>query len=183
MNVGFNYTAPDQVEPVIFEKVLGEKPGGVMVINQDHDVKAGQAIHYDGDGFSHLQSIELFQDATNTDTTIQVAKNSGAYPGMHIGYGSKSVDVVSVDKTNSDYDVITLNAGLANMSGGSLLFRAQNMSASAAKPFVPVGILGSQIYANKGDQPARLIVAAVMRKENVKVAPEYLTQLPTINVV
>ena len=47
-------------------------------------------------------------EAYTSGTSIKIAKNSLAYVGMFIGSGTKGAEVTAIDKTNKDYDVLTI---------------------------------------------------------------------------
>ena len=58
-------------------------------------------------------------------TTIKVEKNSLAYVGMFIGNGSKGASVTAINKSNENYDVLTIEAAFgANVAKGVVLFEA-----------------------------------------------------------
>lgn len=86
----------------------------------------------------------VLEDAAADATTIKVAKNSYVTVGMTLGTGAKGAPVASIDKTNEDYDVITLTAAFgAALKAGAVLFEA-----SAAGGTKPKHVANSALYEN-----------------------------------
>lgn len=57
--------------------------------------------------------------------SIKVAKNSLAYVGMFIGNGTKGAEVTAIDKSNANYDVLTIKAAFGeNIAKDAVLFQA-----------------------------------------------------------
>ena len=183
MNVNFSFTDAAQVSPVIFEKVLGEKPGGGMIPNPAYDLLPGTAIAIDSGVFKPIKAFRLVKANLVGDTTIEIAKGSGIETGDAIGNVKKAVACTAVDKTNATKDVVTVTMGVA-IDNGTVLYQAAAASASSAVPiYTPKYLLGTKILAGKGGQAAKLVVAAVVRKETVNASNEVLALLPTINAV
>lgn len=65
----------------------------------------------------------LAVDAIN-DTELKIQKGSLAYVGMHIGTGSAGATISAIDKSNKDYDTLTLSATIANVKKGQILFES-----------------------------------------------------------
>ena len=64
-------------------------------------------------------------EAYTSGTSIKIAKNSLAYVGMFIGNGTKGAEVTTIDKTNKDYDVLTIKAAFGeNIAKDAVLFNA-----------------------------------------------------------
>ena len=64
-------------------------------------------------------------EAYTSGTSIKIAKNSLAYVGMFIGNGTKGAEVTAIDKTNKDYDVLTIKAAFGeNIAKDAVLFNA-----------------------------------------------------------
>lgn len=74
-NVKFHYTEPGKPEPIYFEQIYAEKPGGGLVKAPAYDIKPTTALGEDADG--NLQPIKcavLTEDAAADAATIKVAK-------------------------------------------------------------------------------------------------------------
>lgn len=72
-------------------------------------------------------NVKVIEKYTNGEsaTTIKVAKGSLAYVGMFVGNGAKGAEVTAIDKSNSDYDSLTIAAAFgANINKGTVLFEA-----------------------------------------------------------
>ena len=74
-----------------------------------------------------VRNVKVVEAYTNGENalSIKIAKNSLAYVGMHIGNGSKGATVSAIDKSNENYDVLTIGAAFgANIAAGTVLFEA-----------------------------------------------------------
>lgn len=80
-----------------------------------------------------VKNARVTADAASADTTIRIAKGSLAYAGMIVGTGSAGATVSSIDKSNPDYDVITLSAALGAVAKGKVLFEASAAGGTAVK--------------------------------------------------
>jgi hypothetical protein len=183
MDVNFAVVAAGIPEPVIFEKVIGEKPGGGIVANPTYDIPTGTAVGLDGTALKPIKAYKLVKAVIIADDTIEIAKGSGVVAGDVIGNAKKSVACTAVDKTDATKDVVTVTLGVA-IANGTKLYQSAAASAAAALPvYTPKFITGAPVYTGKGDQLIKLVVAAVVRKENINAATEMLALLPNINAV
>lgn len=184
MDVNHIHVAAGEVQPVIFEKVLGEKPGGGMVPNPDFDIPIGTAVGLDAAGaLKAIKSYRLVKANLVGDTTIEIAKGSGIVSGDVIGTAKKSVASTAVDSTHQAKDVVTITLGVA-VANGTVLYQAAGVSAAAAVPsLTPSYLTGAVVYAGKGDQLVKLVNIAVVRKETVNASLEVLALIPTIKAV
>ena len=72
----------------------------------------------------NVQVVEAYTTGASA-TTVKIAKNSLAYVGMFIGSGTKGAEVTAIDKTNADYDVLTIKAAFGeNVAKDTVLFEA-----------------------------------------------------------
>lgn len=72
-------------------------------------------------------NVEVAEKYT-TGTSMKVKKNSLAYVGMFIGDGTNGAKVNKIDKTNVDYDTLTLAAAFGSsvtIEAGTVLFEAK----------------------------------------------------------
>lgn len=82
-------------------------------------------------------NVAVASDIVAGATTLHIKKGSLAYVGMHIGNGSTGGTVTAIDKSNEDYDVITLaDSPTLAASAGDVLFEStaaggKNVKASA----------------------------------------------------
>ncbi len=73
-----------------------------------------------------VRNVELYETAKATDTAIKVKKNPLVYVGMNLGDGTNGMTVKSVDRSNKDYDEVTLaEATGAALERGVILFEAK----------------------------------------------------------
>ena len=115
MEVGFEYNSPQKPEPVRIELVFAEKPGGGLVANPDFDVPPTSAVGYDASTglYKPIKAYKLVESVEASDTTIKIAKGSGVAVDDIIGHGKIGVACTAVDKSNADYDVVTVTLGVA----------------------------------------------------------------------
>lgn len=251
MDVNFSYKNPEPVEPIYFEKIWGEKPGGGLVPNPSFDLPKSLAVGRDADGkLAPIKAYRLVKDVAIIDTTIEIEKGSGVVVGDKIAHGDVAVACTAVDTTtNDDKDVVTVTLGVV-IPKGTVLFQSSvesveaveevaygyydaiattedalkvvaeeatpgdnEIKASAAVPYkgiknlavdmyvvlkdsvagvagvkpapiyTPEYLLGSVVYAGKGDQLAKLVNGANVRKETVNASTEVLALLNGIKAV
>jgi len=184
MDVNFVAISPDAISPVIFEKVLGDKPGGGMVGNPTYDIAPGTAVGLNGSGvLTPIKAYRLTKAVAIADTTIEIAKGSGVAIGDVIGNLKKSVACTGLDQTNAIKDVVTVTLGV-NITNGTVLFQAASAQASTAAPiYTPKYLTRASVWAGKGDQAIALVNIANVRKETVNASLEVLALIPTINAV
>ena len=198
MEVGFEYNSPAKPEPVRIEQVFAEKPGGGLVANPDYDVPPTSAVGYDAATglYKPIKAYKLVNSVEQSDTTIKIAKGSGVAVGDIIGHGKIGVACTAVDKSNANYDVVTVTLGVAIDLDDEdpWLYQSKVESAAAsgndpavdAEPkYKPEYITGKTdwVYAGKGDQPVKLINGANVRKETANISAEIEALLPTIKRV
>lgn len=72
----------------------------------------------------NVKVVEAYA-AADAKTAMKIAKNSLAYVGMIIGNGKKGAKIVTIDTTNEDYDILTLEAAFAaDVAVDEVLFEA-----------------------------------------------------------
>lgn len=184
MDVNFVYNEAASAEPIYIEQVFAEKPGGGMVVNPAVDFPPSTPVYINSNGkFQCVKSYRLAADVAAADTSIKIEKGSGIVSGDVLGHGSLAVASTAVDTTNPAYDVVTITLGVA-IDKGVVLYEAAAASANAAAPkYTPVYVLGTPVFAGKGDQPARLINGANLRKETANLSSEVAALLPNITLV
>ncbi len=184
MNVNFKYSDKEPVQPIVFEQVFAEKPGGGLVANPDHDVPVGTAVGKDSQGvFQPIKGFVLAKAVASGDTAIQIAKGSGVKVGDVIATGKKAVKCTAVNTSNAAYDEVTVSLGI-ELPAGKVLFQAKAASADAAEPiYTPEYLTGDPVLAGKGDQPVKLVNGANIRKETAPVADEVVALMKSIQKV
>ena len=195
MDRNFTYTEAGTPEPVIFEMIFAEKPGGGLLPNQSYDVPVGVAVGFDGEGnLSPIKAYKLAAAVEAADTSIKIEKNSGIAVNDIIGHGAVAKKATAVDKTTStSYDVVTVTLGV-DIAKGTVLFGAKAESVVAgyydcestdegALKVVASGATAGQINLAdvtpyKGSQSPLAADDYVLYKNEVvsepKVAPKYI---------
>lgn len=187
MNRMFKHTDADRPDPVVFETIVTEKPGGGLVKNPEFDLHKGLAMGQDASGlFVPIKGYRLITEVKTADTTIKIAKGSGIKKGDVIAHGKVGVACTKVDtETSQDYDVVTVTLGVA-IAQDTVLFQAaeaaDGSSATAAPIHKPEYILGTFVKAGEGDFEARLIRGASLRKETAPVAAEVVDLMKGITL-
>jgi len=183
MDVNFSVVDATEVEPVVFEQILGEKPGGGIVANPAFDIVTGTAVGYDSGALKPIKAYRLVKAVASGDTTIEIAKGSGVLVGDIIANVKKGVACTAVDSSNATKDVVTVTMGVA-IANDTVLYQAAGASASAAVPvYTPSFLTGAKVLAGKGDQAVKLVNFANVRKETVNASAEVIALLQTIKTV
>ena len=90
--------------------------------------------------------------------SIKVAKNSLAYVGMFIGSGTKGAEVAAVDKSNANYDVLTIKAAFGeDIAKDAVLFEAK-----AVDGLEPKNVANSALY-NKTKVEDGIVLVSFLR--------------------
>ena len=175
----FYYDGPEKL-PVIFDEIFAEKVGGGIVKNANYDRRPGLAVSADG---TCIKAAILYEAITSESTTIKVKKGSGFASGEFVASGKKSVAITAIDTSNADYDVLTATLGVA-VDAGAIVYQAYAASASSAKPVKdPVFVLGTFLPANCGDQLAKLVNGANVRKETALFPAEIAALMKGIHLL
>lgn len=81
-----------------------------------------------------VKNVKIVEDAAADATEYKIQKGSLAYVGMFIGTGSKGAAISAINKTNGDYDVITVAATIgAVVHIGDVLFEASAAGGTTVK--------------------------------------------------
>lgn len=181
MNKIFHYYDAPEKLPVIFDEIFAEKVGGGLVVNATYNRHPGLAVSAEG---VCLKAAKLYEDVDSADTSFKVMKDSGFAANEYIAYGKKAVQISAVDTTTSEeYDIITATLGV-DMSAGDVVYQALAASASSAKPKVtPKYVLGTFLPANCGDELAKLVNGANVRKETALFSAEVADLMPSIHLI
>lgn len=76
-----------------------------------------------------------------TDTKVKIAKGSYVVMGTVLGNGTKGATVNAIDKSNAEYDELTLSAAMGALKSGDVLFEAK-----AADGTTPKNVANSALY-------------------------------------
>ncbi len=183
----FKYQDANPSEPVIFETIVTEKPGGGLAANPSFDLPKGLAMGCGSDGlYIPIKGYRLVAEVKKSDTTIKIAKGSGVQKGDIIAHGNVGVACTTVDTTTSDdYDTVTVTLGVA-IAQDTVLYQAaeaaDGTTKTAAPVYTPEYILGTFVKAGEGDFEVRLIRSASLRKETAPVAQEVVALMKGITL-
>ncbi|MDD3945234.1 MAG: hypothetical protein PHS38_11035 [Bacteroidales bacterium] len=154
MEVGFTHNEPLAKKPIVFERILGEKPGGGIVANPAFDLPEGIAIGPDNEGVNKpVKCYVVEEDALFSATKINIEKGSGVAIGDFIGKGKVSAVVTDLDDSDPDFDEVTVSLGVA-LAKGDKLYQAKAASVAAVE-----GIAAGYYDATSEDVGALKIVA------------------------
>lgn len=104
--------------------------------------------------------VEVYEKfTTGSNTTLKIKKNSLAYVGMHLGNGSHGATINSIDKSNKDFDKLTLSADFGEtLEAGTVLYEATAVSGTTPKV-----IANSALYGRVQVEEGIVLVALLMR--------------------
>lgn len=81
-----------------------------------------------------VRNVKTYDAVKDTDTDIKIGKNPLVYVGMHLGDGENGMTVKSIDRSNKDYDVVTLeSAAGVNYGKGTVLFESKSEDGKAKR--------------------------------------------------
>lgn len=80
-----------------------------------------------------VKNVRVSEDVAADALVIKIAKGSLAYVGMFLGNGTKGTTVSSIDKTNVNYDSLTVTALGATAKAGEVLFEASAAGGTTVK--------------------------------------------------
>ena len=113
-------------------------------------------------------NVKVLENAASDATSIKVKKGSFVVVGTVLGTGAKGATVSAIDKSNSDYDTLTLAAAFgAAVKADDVLFEA-----SAAGGTKPKRVANSALYENHKVTSGINLVALLHRA--FEIEPEKL---------
>lgn len=155
MEVGFKYKEPLAKKPIVFERILGEKPGGGIVASPAFNLPEGIAVGPDALGARKpIKCYVVQEDALANATAIRIIKNSGVVAGDFIGKGKIAAESTAVNYDAAGYDVVTVSLGVA-LKKGDKLYQAKAASVAAVK-----GVAAGYYDALSTDEGALKVVAS-----------------------
>ena len=114
----------------------------------------------------NVKVVEAYANGT-TDLAIKIAKGSLAYSGMFIGSGKKGAEVVSIDKTNKAYDVLTIKAVFGEkIEKDAVLFEATSVEGTAKKNTATFVLFDAKKVEDDGPVLCTLLMQAYEVKES-----------------
>ncbi|WP_106832227.1 head fiber protein [Parabacteroides pacaensis] len=104
--------------------------------------------------------------------SIKIAKKSLAYASMFIGSGKKGAKVTTIDKSNKNYDVLTIEAAFGeNIAKDTVLFEATAVDGTAKKNTANFVLYDAKKVESEGAVLCTLLMQAYEVKENKLVLP------------
>ena len=98
--------------------------------------------------------------------SIKIAKNSLAYMGMFIGSGKKGAKVTAIDKSNKDYDVLTIEAAFGeNIAKDAVLFESTAVGGTVKKNTANFVLFDEKKVESDGPVLVTLLMQAYEVKE------------------
>lgn len=106
------------------------------------------------------------------ELSIKIAKKSLAYVGMFLGNGSKGAEVVSIDKTNANFDVLAIKAAFgADIETGEVLFEATATDGTTKKNTANFVLYDTKKVEDEGPVLCTLLMQAYEIKESKLILP------------
>ena len=163
MPAGFKYNL--NAEPVIeelcrYETVFRHSGGfnlddSSLVEGSLIPVLAPIAVDFTARKVKLVKNATIVEAANATATQYKIAKSSLVGVGMFLGTGAKGAQVTAIDKTNADYDLVTVGATIgAAVTVGQVLFEA-----TAVGGTTPANVANKLNYARTKVEPGATITA------------------------
>jgi hypothetical protein len=116
--IKYNLTPPVSVEEFCRMETIFRHSGGFNL--EDAALPAGSylpvlcplSVDFKTRKAVAVKNVKVVEDAGTSATVIKIQKGSLAYVGMFVGTGVAGASVTAIDKTNKDYDSLTVNAAL-----------------------------------------------------------------------
>lgn len=120
-----------------------------------------------------VRNVKVIEAYTNGETnlTIKVAKGSLAYQGMFVGSSKKGAEVVSIDKSNKEYDVLTIKAAFGeDIPKDSVLFESTAVGGTVKKHTANF-VIYAETKVEEGAVLPTLLMQAYEVKESKLILP------------
>lgn len=158
-----------QYAPVI-EKIIEDVQGGGTIARAGikgviDELPPGAIVGKDSNGLYHVVKTAKMKTAANsTATDYQVEKGHLLKVGDIVTVGSDlkkpSADITAIDKTNTDYDVITVSTTLTAAAVDAVLVLAEATAAagSAKLKYIPEAVTMNKVDTTVANQQSGLLV-------------------------
>lgn len=114
-----------------------------------------------------VRNVQLHETVASTDTTIKIKKTILVYTGMILGDGKNGMTVKSVDSSNKDYDLITLEeAAGADLEKDTVLFEATAEGGTKKKNTANFVLFDAKKVESDGPVLCTLLMQAYEVKES-----------------
>ena len=119
----------------------------------------------------NVKVVEVYANGADA-LSIKIAKKSLAYVGMFIGSGKKGAKVTAIDKTNKNYDVLTIEAAFGeNIAKDAVLFEATAVGGTAKKNTANFVLYDAKKVESDGAVLCTLLMQAYEVKESKLILP------------
>ena len=121
-----------------------------------------------------VRNVKVVEKYVSGDAalSIKIAKGSLAYVGMFIGNGSKGAEVSAIDKSNANYDVISIKAAFGvDIDADTILFEATAVGGTKKKNTANFVLYARTKVEDDGAVLATLLMQAYEIKESKLILP------------
>ena len=121
-----------------------------------------------------VRNVKVVEAYTTGESalSIKVAKNSLSYVGMFVGSGKKGAKVTAIDKSNKDYDVLTIESAFGeNIAKDAVLFEATAVGGTAKKNTANFVLYDAKKVESDGVVLCTLLMQAYEVKESKLILP------------
>lgn len=119
-----------------------------------------------------VRNVQVVEKYANGATSIKVAKRSLAYVGMFIGNSEKGAKVTAIDKSNANYDVLTIAVSFgADVAVGEKLFEAVALDGVEKKNTANFVLYDAKKVEDDGAVLVTLLMQAFEIKESKLILP------------
>lgn len=161
--------------PLVIVNLIEDKVGGGTVAKADlvstDELKPGAVVGEDANGLMHVvKTLKVYENAANNVTAYKVYKGSEAKVGDAIAtnkFASAAVAITAIDKTNADYDAVTVGATLGvAVVAGEVLVQANATAAAGAGVYkhTPVGITMNAVDLSVSNQQSGILVRGTVNE-------------------
>lgn len=169
-----NFKRTESPEKKVFVIKLETVPGGGTVAVKGLDVDrvyAGTPLRRETNGLYYVIKTALVAEALGASATaVKVAKGHGFVVGDKIGVaGTANTTISAIDKSNSEYDTITLAAALGAVAANAVLEEIADAGSKAG--YAPFGYLGETFDVKENDNHLQSIVVRGTINESCLACP------------
>lgn len=111
-----------------------------------------------------VKNVKVLEEVAADATTAKIAKNSLVEVNMILGTGTKGAKVTAIDKSNADFDLITLEAAF----GEKVLVGAVLFEATAAGGTKPKNVANFLIYGHTKVEAGIVLIALLMQAYEIQ---------------
>lgn len=141
MPAGIKYNMPPEIERELcdIESIYRPKDGGcdlnVDGLSVGTILPPFAPIFYDKENHEAflVKNVKVLETAKSSATSVKIAKGNVVDGAIKLSDGENVISVSKIDKSNEEYDVITVSALAADLSAGKVLTEATSSSDASPK--------------------------------------------------